>query len=717
MPYHIDVETRSREDLPKTGSYRYAECPDCRILMAAISHDDEGPWLWVHPDYETDTLKSDDRAWGLFVKMTTSEELIFAHNAQFERAISLSRMGPDLGFPGIDPKRWRCTAAMCRKAALPDSLELAAQTLGLSAQKDKRGKALIKLFSEPNDQGEFNTAQQYPSEFAEFGAYCLQDVRVERELHKKLAPYELAGIALDGFLLDITLNDRGIPVNVPALRTASRILKETYAVANADFVKLTGLNPTQREKVRVWCNERMAPKTVTGVVRSENTLEAPEETISYPQLENMQGETLDNWLGTNRDKVSTEVYRAVQMYSDLNFAAAKKVDVMLACVGRGDRVRGGLLWHGAGPGRTSGRLIQPQNFKKPTIKNTDIAYQMICDGCTKEMLEVTFGNPLEVIASCIRHFIHVPGKMMDDADYNAIEARTINWLAGQNDVLELFRAADNWKGPADKKPDPYKTMAGFIYAKDPSQIGNPSPERDVGKTVELGAGFGLGEEGFYEQCQQRGLTFITEELASRGIRSYRDSHYHVVQFWYACEHAAKSAILQPGRWFNAGDRCAYALRTLAGIPTLLAKLPSGRCIAYPHPEIQRETDASLAERIKAEKELAEKEKRTPKQIRRRESLSYWGNIKGQMWGRIKTWNSCLAQNITQGTAGDILVHGMCEADRQGFELFTTIHDQTMAVHRDGQTVPAYAAALTTLPPWADGLPLKAEAKLVPYYKK
>ena len=618
MPFHLDFETRSRQELSDVGAYRYAECPDARILLAAISHDDEGPYLWVHPDYETGLLATDPRAESLLRRMVESEELIFAHNASFERAVTMFR-GEDIGLTNIRPSRWRCTQAMARKAQIPDSLEMAAQTLGLDAQKDNKGKALIKKFSVPRDDGTFLMAADDPVAFAEFGEYCLQDVRVERGLHKRLAPFELSGIALEAFLLDIYLNDRGVPVNVPALQNASRILAECYVTANAEFRALTGLNPTQREKVRQWCNERGAA------------------------LDNMQGPTLEAWLEKpdfDASKIDggypveeweddcRDATRAVAMYADLNFAAAKKVDVMLACVNSDGVVRGTLLWHGAGTGRWSGRLIQPQNFKKPSIKDTEIAYRLICNGCTRDKLESLFGNPLEVIASCIRHFIHIPGKEMLDADYNAIECRDSNWLAGEEKVLKEFREGK----------DPYKRMAGTIFNRKPEEILNPSRERDLGKCAELGAGFGMGCKKFLDTCHKWGMTFVDEALAERAITGYRDSHPRIVKNWYEHNDAAKAAILQPGRWFNAGDRISYVVKQLSGMDFLLMRLPSGRTLSYPHPRIEQ---------------LAGDKK---------EGVTHWGKIKGITWGRCRLYGGKLAENCLSGDTGILTLRGWIRLD-------------------------------------------------------
>lgn len=655
MILHADYETFSESDLTEVGAYRYAEDATTEILMLSVASETEGPFLWVNPKWRT-ALASDPRADELIARASQDPDLlVYAHNAQFERAVTMYVDGP-LSFMRATPERWRCTAALCRKAAIPSSLEKASEYLGLSAQKDANGKKLIKLFSMPPKGGGRYPPSQEPEKFRQFGEYCLQDVRAETELHRKLAPFELKGSTLDTFLLDITLNDRGIPVNLPALRNAKGIIDGITSETQAKFFQLTGLMPTQKQAVKEWLAK-------LGCV-----------------LEDMQGPTIAAAL-----KEELNLSRAVlELYSELNYSAVKKVDAMLECANADGRVRGTLLYHGAATGRWSGRGIQPQNFKKPTIKNTALVYKMLGEGTSAPDLDLMFGNPLEAIASSIRHFIDA-GEPILDADYAGIEARLVNWVAGQEDALELFRSG----------ADAYKVMAAIIYNCQPDQIKDGSQERQLGKTAELGCGYQMGADKFLATCHQWGLTFVTPDLAQRAVQGYRALHDKVVQLWYACDNAARKAILQPGVRFNVGDKLSFIVNTVAGKQFLFMRLPSGRSISYAEPKL--EADSKMPDRM---------------------NITFYGQIPGSViWGRVKTYGGKIVENAIQGIAADLMSHGACNAERAKYLIFTLIHDQALSRKTANQTVPEFVKLLTDLPHWAKGLPLAAEAKIQPYYKK
>lgn len=458
--FHIDYETFSEIELSDVGAYRYAEDSSTEILMLAIAKGNDEPMLWISPRWRNAVPALHDiESEALIAELRDSPDaLVYAHNAQFERAITMFADTP-VAFMRDRSQQWRCTAAMARRAAIPDSLEKCGEYLDLDAKKDSRGKTLIRKFSILQTAGKRKGQRILPTEepdaFKEFGQYCLQDVRTEQAIHRALGPFELKGPSvLDTFLLDIHLNDRGIPVNVPALRNARVIVDELMADRGAQFTALTGLQPTQREAVKGW----LAAKGVA--------------------LEDMQGDTLaekivDLEKVINGGSIDLDIAAALQclrLYSELRFAAVKKVHTMLDCANADGRVRGTLLYHGAGTGRWSGRGMQPQNFKKPTIKHLKGAFEMLEKGCTAEDLDLLYGPPLEVISSCIRNFITATL----DADYASIEARILPWLAGQEDALERFR----------KGEDSYKVMAGVIYNKKPQDV--TADERQLGKAAILG---------------------------------------------------------------------------------------------------------------------------------------------------------------------------------------------------------------------------------------
>lgn len=663
--FHLDYESYSEADLREVGAAKYAEHPSTEILMAAVATDTEGPYLCLNPKYG----ESDPRALALLRRMAQSNDPIWAHSAQFEIALTAARFTKDFGLPVPHLDRWRCTAAVCRRAGLPDSLEQAGEVLALATQKDAEGKRLIKKFSIPQKATKRKPGGRiFPTDdwvdFQRFGEYCCTDVDVEKGIHKRLRPFLLTGLLLDSFTFDVRLNQRGVPVNLPALHHAAAVLDLVLEDVNTRFTKLTGLAPTQRQKVKDLLETK-------GLPMADMTADTVEETLA-------------------REDVPPAARSILELYSTVQYAAAKKVYTMLDCACADGRVRGAHHWYGAGTGRWSGRLIQPQNFKRPTVKDTDLAYRIICDHAllgedpakTREALDLIWGNALEVIASCIRNFIWTEDGFWD-ADYNAVEARIVCWLAGQEDVLEDYR----------KGVDQYKKMAGRIYGVPADKIVNPSHEREVGKRTVLGCGYSMAAKKFRETLlNQYGIT-ISEELAEAAVRAYRQSHPKVQKLWYACDRAARAAISNPGRAFTAGPLLSFRVLTVAEIPYLLMRLPSGRAIAYPWPKLE----------WNARKEENE--------------ITYYGNIKGKIWGRIPTYGGKLVENATQGTAADLMMNGCLCAERDGFEMAVLIHDQGLAFKRDGQKLDRYIAALTSLPPWAAGLPLKAEGKPVPYYKK
>ena len=634
MIVHVDIETRSAIDLTEVGAHRYAEDPSTVILMAAVGCGDQ-LHLWVNPKL----AKHDSIENGEALRLLGSADLIYAHNAGFEQPMFSAKGWTEMGFqPVLD--QWRCTAAMARKAGLPSSLEKCAAALGLTEQKDRRGKALIRKFSLPREDGSFEPCTG--QDWEDFKEYCRQDVRVEMAIHHRLSAFELTNGPLETFQFDMRLNQRGIPVNVPALTHAQMLIDGEQVQVTKEFQKLTGLNPTQREKVRL----------LVG-------------------LPDMQAETLEA-----AKPEDPKIARILNLYSRLSFAAAKKVRTMLDCACADQRIRGGHLYYGAGTGRWSGKLVQPQNFKKTPgwmRKMTDTIYGAVCDGILPEELSIIYGEPVELMSGIIRHFIHAPGHKMLDADYNAIEARIICWLSGEEKILDMWRSGR----------DLYRYMASLVYAIPEAQIAKDSDYRDMGKRIELGCGYGMGAKKFLSTCEQFGAACDTS-LAERCVEVYRTSHQKVVQYWYKLDEQCRQAIEAPG--VPCGP---FVVKSLAGMPYLLFRLRSGRSLAYPRPAIELEPGDT------------------------RTQITYWDAAVG----RVKLYGGKLAENETQATAADIMAHGAITAEKKGYEIFMLVHDQALALQKEGQTADEFAACLASLPDWATGMPLKVEAKVAPYYRK
>jgi DNA polymerase len=668
---HLDLEGRSKVDLKSVGAYRYAADPSTKILMCSVSLDGAPPRLWVHPDHRTPTglMASDPVAEEWLKYMEREDTLVWAHNLPFEEAVFIFRGMEDMGIHAPDPERCRCTMAMARRAALPQSLGQLAVVLKVS-HKDENGPKLIRLFCKPQStkklKGQFIDPLSRPEEWEAFGRYCIQDTVVEMEIHQKLKPFEMRGDTLRTWIFDRKMNRRGVPVNTSALLNAQFIINEAQQLYAKQFSDITGLQPSQRDACLAWFRNN-----------------------GYPFMD-LQAPTVEEALETHTEWAAPVTKEALKLRQMTSYAAVAKVDTMLECDCGDELVRGTMVYYGAGPGRWSARLIQPQNFKRATVEDTELAYEMIQNGCTRLDLELVFGNSLETIASAIRHFIHVPGRMMYDADYSAVEARIVCWLAGQEDALERFR----------NNVDSYIQMASNIFDKPESLV--TKLERWLGKQTVLGCGFQMGAPKFYIQCltlakkfKIRGLN-VTEELAQKSVGVYRQLYDNVAQLWYDADRAARLAILNPGKKFKCGEKLWFYLGVVNGVPFLIMKLPSGRNIVYPFPRVIPDPERPGKTHI-----------------------VYYGQLpkKENQWGDVKIYGGKFIENATQGTAADFMAYGSCNADDIGFDIFMLVHDQSLAMDDPILTIDDFVTALTKLPDWGYGMPLKAEGKVVPFYLK
>jgi DNA polymerase len=672
MAYHLDYETFSKADLKKFGAYRYACDPSTEILFCAIARDDADPLLWVNPLYETPEFHSEPGALELIREAAQSEEPIYAHNAQFEAAVSKYLFEKTFGLPAPRLEKWRCTAAMARRAAIPSSLEEAGAFLKLATEKDKRGKALIAKFSVIQNKGKRAGTRILPSEdpagFREFGQYCKTDVVVEKGIHKALAAFELKADILEAFQFDMRMNDRGIPVNVPGLAVADVLVEEFEALRSAEFTRMTGLAPSQGARCLEWLKAR-----------------------GYP-MDDLTAGSVDTVLtnGPAGYGMTQEAFDALKVRSEVGFAALKKIPTMLGAACPDGLVRGALLWSGAErTHRWAGRIIQPQNFRRPTVPDTERAYDLICKGADCESLEALFGPALETIASCIRHFIH--GNGFWDADYSAIEARVNPWLCGQEDKLQDFR---------DKKPL-YEMMGSRIFRVPISAIGPKSVERFVGKQAELGCGYNMGGDKFRATCANYGQE-ISQALADKAVAAWRAANPIIVESWKTIGIAAMNAIRNPGKIFEGtrNGRIRFGMTKAAGFPALVMLLPSGHKLIYPHAKIVRANKKFRGEEYEADE------------------IQFWGKLPmSANWGWCSTYGGKLLENATQATAGDVMTHGALNAERHGYEIMMLVHDQALSLVKPGQTIEEFCKLLCTLPAWAEGLPIAAEGEFVRFYKK
>lgn len=743
MKFDIDYETYSECDI-KLGSARYAEDPSTKILMFAISCDGRDPFIWDIYD----SRGENSEALRMLRCAVEKKHLIYAHNYQFEHFISKYNLLDQCGIKAPSLKQWRCTASMARRAAIPFSLEACAEFLGLGDQKDKTGKQLIQTFSVPSKRkdiagqrfegntdelvtiaGEKITAREAWSKFVD---YCKQDVRTQIAIHEKLKAFDMDNVSngnqLGSFLFDAELNDRGVPINRSALNRAQTLVDQFTSKTGAQFADLTGIVHTQRAKVLEWLQDG-----------------------GYP-ADNLRAGTIEEVFDKSIDKMDEDAVKALRLYRLLSFAAIKKIPAMLNSANSDGRVRGTLMWSGAlRTHRWSGKIIQPQNMRRPTIDDTDLAYEMIRDPeVTLEDIEMLWESPLEVIASCIRHFIHLEGRQFIDVDYSNIEARILPWLSGEEWVLDAYKSGK----------DMYKVYAEKIFGTPYDEV--TKPERFVGKLCILGAGYQAGANTFSGVMTQFGYetpseevdafmernaeiiqkfndgekderfnksplinltnstkkqrnpitravvsSFLQLKLASKVIKSFRKDNPNTVNLWHEFAEAAIRAVKNKGERFKAANGKVTFGVVDVGFEALIMRLPSGHSLVYPKPRVREET--------KKYKDASGEQKEFTSEV-----VQFQAKLgSSSKWGYESTYGGKLVENACQAIGGDFLSHGVIEAEAQGYETFAIIHDQALCVYEPSRnhSVQGFTDALCKLPNWASDFPLEGEGAIVNFYTK
>lgn len=650
MAAHVDFETFSEVDLPTVGAFRYAEDASTEALIISYRLGN-GPVVGV--DLTKDSAKERRKLEPLFEAISRGEK-IAAHNSNFERVIWEKVCVPKLGWR-VKPKarQWDCTAARAAALSIPRSLEGSALALKLKVAKDPLGKSLIHKFSKPQRNGDRIRSVDDPQAFGKFIEYCEQDTVVECELDRVLP--ELSDYESRVFQLDYKINDTGIPVDIPLIHKALAFIDETSHRLMVQAKKQTGLKPTQRDKLLEWLNSAGTAMETLQAAEVERAILNPD--------------------------TPRQIRRLLEARIELSRAGTKKLKTMLACASSDGRVRGSFWYHSATTGRWGSGGVQFHNLAKP-----EKAYPQdeILDLLEQGTLDLLYDRPLTAIAKSVRGFLHAsPGKEFAIADYSSVEARGLAWLADEEFLLEQYRAGR----------DVYKVMASRIFGVPYEQI--TDEQRFLGKQAVLGAGYGMGWARFIGQCAQYGVT-ITEAMARRTIKAYRDSVPNIVKFWKTIERAAIKAVLTGKPVSFARGRLTFMMDKLPnGFKVLYLVLPSGRRMAYPEPRIENKEKFG---------ELMP-------------TLIFKTYYRG-MWVDEETYGGKLCENIIQALCRDLLAEGMMAVNKAGLPIILHVHDEVGSEIDEGAcSVHDYEALACSVRPWAKGLPLAAEGKLLQRYAK
>lgn len=663
MTVRLDFETYSECDLTEAGAYAYAEHPSTVPLCLVYTID--GVKGWWRPE---------DHGWhcppDLALAIWRGHEL-HGWNVNFERQIWLRVMAARYGWP-VPPRdeQWRCSMALAAQAAMPLALDECNGALGLPEGlcKDKDGRALLKLLAEPHKATKKKPGGRQRDEAAEWRllAYCGQDVVAEEANASRLPPMQDCERAV--FALDRRINDRGVQLDLPLIRAMIRIRDDARARAERGMSDLTGgvvTAATQTQRITEWANAQGA-NLFRGIGKDALELYRQQDYIKNPRVQ-----------------------KVIELYQQSGKSSVAKLDVMLGCVGEDGRARGLLQYHGASTGRQAGRLIQPQNFTKPTLtydgrpvlqggKLVKIDPAILMTG-RLDVVEAVYGpgTALTVLADSLRACITAsPGRKLPRADLNAVEARVVLWLAGHEDAMEIFRSG------ACIYCEQASALTGRKIVRVKGQ--DDPPERQNGKQIILGCGFQMGDVKFLDSAHKAGW-MIDEDMAKLAVRSYRDRWWRVPKLWSGLNDAAVSAVRAPGRYCEY-QGCGYRVEG----DYLTCRLPTGRKLFYYRPALQ----------IDPEKEWAG------------EGVVYWANRQlgsgARVWTQVSGYGGLWTENNVQAIARDCMMHGALLAEDEGYELVMMVHDETIA--DDVKDHKGLEQCLGVTPASLPGLVLKAEGK-------
>lgn len=641
----IDIETFSSVDLKRSGVYAYSASPDFEILLFGYAFN-EGPVQVI------DLASGKELPAEVLEALRNPGVIKTAYNANFERTCLTAYLKQPL-----PPAQWQCSMVHALSLGLPLGLEAVAKALKMKQQKDSTGKALIRYFSTPckptktNGGRTRNIPEHDPEKWEQYKAYNAQDVEVERELRKILNRYPLPAKEWQSWQLDQRINDAGVLVDKQLVKNAIACDTAHQGDLFEEAQKITGLeNPNSVAQLKGWVEE--ATGTEIESLNKAAVKELKEETDCS---------TVKKVLGLRQRMAKTSV---------------KKYEAMERALCPDGRVRGLFQFYGANrTGRWAGRLVQVQNLPRNSISDLDLARQIVKSG-NFELLELLYDSAPGVLSQLIRTaLVPAPGHRFIVADFSAIEARVIAWLAEERWRMDVF----NSHGKI------YEASAAHMFRIPIEEITKDSPFRQKGKIAELALGYG-GSVGALKAMGALDMGLNEEELPEL-VSTWRETNPNITQFWWTVGNAAMKAVQEKTTVpVHHGIEFSYE----AG--GLFLRLPSGRRLCYVRPKIQ------------------------PGKFGR-PVITYEGTEQGQ-WARIDTYGPKLVENIVQATARDCLAEAMLRLDAAGYRIVMHVHDEVVLEMPVNQGSLEEACEIMGQPlEWAPGLPLPADGFETEYYKK
>ena len=640
---HLDIETYSSAPLPKCGVYRYCDAPDFEILLLSYAFDDA-------PVVTVDMACGETLPDAFLHALEDANVLKIAHNAAFERVCFSKHLGH-----WLDPAQWRCTMVMAWYQTLPGKLADAAVALNVMEKKMEEGKDLIRYFSMPckatktNGGRTRNLPRHAPEKWATYKAYNAQDVETERAVYKALLHHSLPEHEWALYALDQRINDRGVRVDRLLVKSAMAVDQAFSEQAFQRAQELTGLeNPGSVSQLKAWLADMDMP------------MESLSKRIVQEKAAGAEG----------------IVKELLELRLELSKTSVKKYESMARCICKDGRVHGLLQFGGAARTfRWAGRLVQAQNLPQNHLPDLNLARDIVRSG-DEEQLELLFGSVPNTLSELIRTaFIPRDGCRFIVADFSAIEARVLAWLAGEEWVLEEFRG----KGKI------YEATASRMFHIPQETIvkGHPNYEyRQKGKQATLSCGYGGGVGAL----KAMGAKMPEEEMQPL-VDAWRAANPNIVRFWNALGNAA-SEVIEKHNSVRVGKVMVYRKEG-----HMLIRLPGGRDLCYLSPRFVTNRFGSRG-------------------------IGYLAASAGGKMELQETFGGKIAENCTQAIARDLLAHAMLNLEAAGYPIVFHVHDEAVMEVPIGQGSVEEACRVMAIPPdWARDLPLRADGDEMTYYKK
>lgn len=657
----IDLETYSSVPIKTAGAQRYIASSDFEILLFAYSLDGQ-------PVQVVDMAMGEKVPDWVLKALYDPNYIKHAYNAVFE-FVGISKV-----FGQLIPSQWRDTMFHGLYCGYTAGLDATGKALGLSEDKQKlnTGKALIRYFCVPckptksNGGRTRNYPQHDPEKWKLFKEYNAQDVVTEMEIEKRLSSVPVPDFVQKQWETDLIINLRGVAVDMPFVDGAlvmdaqvkSELMQEATEISELD-------NPNSVKQLTAWLNK---------------------ETSSDVELTDLRKATVSEML--NRDDNSPDVQRMLEIRQELGKTSTKKYNAIKSCVCPDNRVRGLLQFYGANrTGRWAGRLVQVQNLPRTYTDPIELARDLVTDRRT-QAVRMIYGNVSDTLSQLIRTaFVASPSNVLIDADFSAIEARVISWLAGEKWRLDVFKSHGKI----------YEASASQMFGVPIDRIKKGNPEyalRAKGKVAELALGY-QGSAGALIAMGALNMGLTEEELPDI-VNRWRAANSHIRDLWYDMDGAAVDVIQNGGCQRVHGLWLAREYDGTTGTCSFTITLPSGRKLYYNDPKI------------------GENRWGNP-------SITYMGVNDKNKWGRIETYGGKLTENCVQAIARDCLAEAIERLEAAGFPIVFHVHDEVVI------DIKPYAAHENMLnqvvqimrqpPIWAQDLPLNADGWVGDFFTK